>query len=99
MSTIDYASAPVPDYKIDAVYIGPVWSRDEAGQFILPEHTLGWQILDWIPRWITGPNGGPFQPTKEQKRFILWWYAVDERGRFVYRDGVLQRVKGWGLSR
>jgi hypothetical protein len=29
-------------------------------------------------------------------RFILWWYAVDEFGRFVYRKGVLQRMKGWG---
>lgn len=32
----------------------------------------------------------------EQLRFLLWWYAVDEQGRFVYRKGVLQRLKGWG---
>ncbi|WIM95779.1 terminase [Actinoplanes oblitus] len=29
-------------------------------------------------------------------RFILWWYAVGHRGRFIYRKGVLQRLKGWG---
>jgi phage terminase large subunit-like protein len=29
-------------------------------------------------------------------RFILWWYAIDARGRFIYREGVLQRLKGWG---
>lgn len=27
---------------------------------------------------------------------MLWWYAVDQAGRFVYRKGVLQRLKGWG---
>jgi phage terminase large subunit-like protein len=32
----------------------------------------------------------------EQLRFLLWWYAVDGQGRFVYRKGVLQRLKGWG---
>lgn len=37
-----------------------------------------------------------FVPTDEQTRFILWWYAVDERGRFVYRDGVFRRMKGAG---
>lgn len=35
-------------------------------------------------------------PTKEQKRFILWWYAIDAQGKFIYRDGVLGRIKGWG---
>jgi hypothetical protein len=27
---------------------------------------------------------------------VLWWYAVDATGRFVYRKGVIQRLKGWG---
>lgn len=27
---------------------------------------------------------------------MLWWYAVDDTGRFIYRKGVLQRLKGWG---
>ncbi len=33
---------------------------------------------------------------KEQGRFLLWWYAIDEKGLFRYRYGVLQRAKGWG---
>src|SRR5690348_2730254 len=41
-------------------------------------------------------DGGPWRFTPEQLRFVLWWYAVDEDGRFVYRTGVLQRMKGWG---
>lgn len=87
---------PVPDYHVEPVYIGPTWQRGPDGKFVLPERTLGWQILRWITRWVNGPGGGPFQPTKEQKRFILWWYAIDERGRFIYQDGVLGRIKGWG---
>lgn len=38
----------------------------------------------------------PFRFTQEQLRFVLWMYAVDEYGRFLYRDTVLQRLKGWG---
>lgn len=42
--------------------------------------------------------GEPFQFTAEQINFILWFYAVDSRGRFIYRRGVLRRSKGWGKS-
>jgi phage terminase large subunit-like protein len=41
-------------------------------------------------------DGGRWQFTPEQERFVLWWYAVDENGRFSYRTGCLQRLKGWG---
>lgn len=44
----------------------------------------------------TSENTGPFMPTPEQARFILWMYAVDVRGRFIFRDIILQRLKGWG---
>lgn len=86
----------VPAYHIEAKYIGPTWQRGDDGRFVMPERTLGWQILKWISIYIRGKGGGPFEPTKEQKRFLLWWYAIDERGKFIYRDGVLQRIKGWG---
>ncbi|HEX5511621.1 MAG TPA: hypothetical protein VFX41_07875, partial [Actinomycetales bacterium] len=87
----------------------PTWQRnphwdgiDPLSEFVLPEFTLGWQILKWIPENLNSDEVDehgqpiPFRPTREQSRFILWWYAVDEDGRFVYRDGVLQRLKGWG---
>jgi hypothetical protein len=38
----------------------------------------------------------PWKFTLEQARFLLWWYAVQPSGRFVYRDGVFQRLKGHG---
>jgi hypothetical protein len=90
----------------DPVRIGPTWAQnpnwdgvDQRDRFLLPEKTLGWQILAWGRDNINNEFGQPFEPTFEQARFILWWYAVDERGRFVYRKGILQRLKGWGRPR
>lgn len=37
-----------------------------------------------------------FLPTDEQVRLVLWWYAVDDTGQYVYREGVIRRLKGWG---
>jgi hypothetical protein len=89
--------------------MGPVWTQnpdwdgeDESDRWILPEITLGWQILKWIEDSLLGDevdiegNRLPFKPTPEQARFILFWYAIDEDGRFLFREGVLQRIKGWG---
>lgn len=78
--------------------IGPVWQQHEDGRFWLPERTLGWAVLDWFATYVRLPDDTecPFLPTPEQARFILWWYAVDENGRYAYRNGVLRRLKGWG---
>jgi len=32
----------------------------------------------------------------EQARWWLWWYAVNPSGVWLAKDGVLQRLKGWG---
>ena len=80
--------------------IGPTWQTDDDGEFILPERTLGWGVINWLYEYVLtpgGPHAGqPFLPTMEQVRFLLWWYAVDENGRFAYRQGTLRRLKGWG---
>lgn len=79
-------------------FMGPTWSKTPEGKWLLPEHTLGWQAVLWITTHLLSPDGSgkPFNLTREQLRFFLWWYAIDEDGRFVYRTGVLQRLKGWG---
>ena len=41
-------------------------------------------------------NENMFLPTDEQVRLLLWWYAVDEQGQYLYREGVIRRLKGWG---
>ena len=84
--TIATVSAPA-----DPVLIGPQG---------LPKYTLGWSVLAWTAEKLLQPDGpgtgNPWRYTDEQARFLLWWYAVNEAGRFVYRRGMLRRVKGWG---
>ncbi|MBM7280355.1 hypothetical protein JTZ10_21660 [Gordonia rubripertincta] len=75
--------------------IGPTWQRDENG-WVLPELTLGWQCLGWSGRWLRDQSGDDWQFTMEQARFLLWYYAVDESGRWLNSSSVLQRLKGWG---
>lgn len=81
--------------------IGPTWQQLKSGGFFLPEKTLGDQIVNWMYKYIVQPSGPragePFLVTDEQYRFLLWWYAVDaSTGRFIYRNGLLRRLKGWG---
>lgn len=85
--------------KYAPVHYGPVWERDENGHFVLPEHTLGWRIVEWCTWYLNplDPEQEAFTFTLEQLRFVLWWYAIDENGKFLYPSrGMLQRIKGWG---
>lgn len=76
--------------------LGNTWRVNDDGTWYLPEKTLGWQILGWCSSYLKNEDGERWKFTNEQARFILWWYAVDCRGRFTYRTGVLQRLKGFG---
>lgn len=100
-SSIDWEVVPFsmgPTWDLDPTWEGP---RDPQG-YILPELTLGWQALDWVSKNLLADetdendNPLPFDLTDEQKRFILWFYAIDEYGNFLYREIVLQRLKGHG---
>lgn len=66
----------------------------------LPELTLGWQALEWTMEYLLQPDGPdagtPWRLTDEQIRFWLWWYAIDGRGRFIYRRAMFRRLKGHG---
>lgn len=68
----------------------------------LPRYTLGWDILDWGTTFLAQPDGKrqgePWVYSPEQALFILWFYAIDETGKFIYRRAVLERPKGWGKS-
>lgn len=82
-----------------ALAIGPSWRRTEDGWY-LPEHTLAWSVMDWASENLVQPDGDgageQWEWTQEQARLLAWWYAIDESGRFIYRRGVLRRLKGWG---
>jgi len=87
---------PAPAWPWPPVTLGPTWQRAEDGGFLLPDRTLGWDVLAWCGIWLQFSRDVPWRFTKEQARFVLWWYAVGEDGRFLFHDGVLQRLKGWG---
>lgn len=78
----------------EAIVSLPTFPADQA--------TLGWGVADFIEGYLLQPDGDnagdPFRLTDEQLRFVLWFYAVDDRGRFIYRRSVLRRAKGWGKS-
>lgn len=85
---------------LEPVHHGPTWEVGEDGKFLLPERTLGWEVLAWAHEYLLQPDGpdagSPWKYTPEQARFLMWWYALDERGRFSNRYAMLRRSKGWG---
>ncbi|WIC90152.1 terminase large subunit [Arthrobacter phage VroomVroom] len=70
--------------------------------FPASQASLGWDVIKHIEDYCLQPDGDdagePFRLTPEQKRFTLWFYAVDSDGKFIYRRAVLRRAKGWGKS-
>ena len=88
--------AVLPSSRWEPVRIGPSWKVGRDGKWLLPEATLGWDVLAWSGRNLQHSPGEPWTYTLEQARLILWWYALDELGRFLWTDWVLQRLKGWG---
>lgn len=68
----------------------------------LPTLTLGFEALAWAARYLRHTNGlragMPWQFTREQARFVLWFYAVDEHGRWLFDRGDRRLAKGSGKS-
>jgi hypothetical protein len=90
------ADEEVPEV-VEPFTIGPTWKRGPDGRFLLPEFTLGWHCLAWTATYLQHYVGAPWRYTAEQARLTLWWYAMDPAtNRFLWRDGVIQRLKGWG---
>lgn len=90
------ASRRPPAYgAYEPVRIGPTWCWSDGG-WDLPEFSLGWGVLAWCSHWLKDKDVGPWVFTPEQARFVLWFFAVDDSGRFLNDSAVLQRLKGWG---
>ncbi len=90
------AVAPPLDLFWEPITIGPTWQWDSGNGWVLPERTLGWNVLAWCAVWLRDKSGNPWIFTPEQARFILWFYALDADGDFLHHSAVLQRLKGWG---
>ena len=68
----------------------------------LPEYTLGYEALSWMELNLKVPSGllagKPFECTLDQSLFLLWFYAVDPAGNWIYGRGVRRLSKGSGKS-
>jgi len=68
----------------------------------VPALTLGWEVVRWASKYLRHPNGPRagkrWQFIDSQVRFLLWWYAVDEEGRWLFHHGVRRLAKGSGKS-
>lgn len=68
----------------------------------VPEYTLGFEVIGWAKRFLRHPNGPRagmrWQYVESQVRFLLWWYAVDENGNWLFHHGVRRLAKGSGKS-
>lgn len=63
---------------------------------------MGWGVLAWCTKYLQQPDGvnagQRWRFTPRQVRFVLWWYAVDEAGRWLFHRGALRWSKGAGKS-
>ena len=68
----------------------------------LPKFTLGYEALAWAAKYLRHPNGiragKAWQFTREQARFVLWFYALDENGRWLFHHAARRLAKGSGKS-
>lgn len=81
---------PAPRERTDTLPLG------------LPEKTLGYHAAAWMMDNLIQPNGPwagqPFIPTDRQIAFLAHFYALTNRGTFVYRQGVRRLAKGSGKA-
>lgn len=77
------------------------WPDDPDEKLALMESSLGPSLIDWA-EWRTdepgllNDEGEPWRFTDGQARFLILWYAFDERGRFRFRRGCKRGSKGTG---
>jgi len=94
--------------RIDTLPAWP-WGWDDRAA----PRTLGWHLVAWAEGGLgefhpddfpglTQPNGPrarqAFRFTDRQRAFVLWWYAVDDAGRFLFHHGARRLAKGSGKS-
>lgn len=89
-----------PGYYVDPVsgaWKSIPWPTDPDEKAALVASSLGPALIEWAESTLTDyQTGNPWRYTEGQQRFLILWYAVDERGRFVYRSGVKRGAKGTG---
>lgn len=82
-----------------------IWAADglpEGAPWDYGYETLGDSVIAWCEEMLAQPDGiyagdsWSFAPYQE--RWLLWWFAVDAVGQFLFRAGQLVLPKGMGKS-
>lgn len=103
--TLTATSDLPPGYRLDpdtGAWLSIPWPADRVAKAALVSRSLGPALIDWAewrtdePGLIDYLTGEPWRYTDGQKRFLILWYAYDERGRWLYRSGVKRGAKGTG---
>ncbi|AHY26919.1 terminase [Mycobacterium phage Nairb] len=88
--------APPPPARWEPIRIGPTWDWNPERGWLLPELSMGWEVLGWCGYWLRDQKGQDWQFTPEQARFLLHYEAISDAGRLLHRTAVFQRLKGHG---
>lgn len=68
----------------------------------VPDLTLGWGAAKWASKYLRHPNGPRvgerWEFINSQLRFLLWFYAIDESGQWLFNHAVRRLAKGSGKS-
>lgn len=68
----------------------------------LPLYTLGYEAITWMERNLLQPNGPhagrPVRLVHSQAMFLVYFYAVDENGNWLFNRAVRRLAKGSGKS-
>lgn len=94
----------LPGYRVDSfgAWVTIPWPSDQAEKNALIVSSLGPDLIEWAEGRTDEPGltdyltGRPWRFTPGQKRFLILWYAFDERGRWLYRSGLKRGAKGTG---
>lgn len=82
------------EYGDDSLPVG--WPHEQGVK------SLGYEVLAWAETYLAQPDGdtagNPWQWRESQARFVAWWYAIDERGAFLFSRGQIVLPKGSGKS-
>jgi len=93
-----------PGYRMDELgaWVTLPWPSDPDEKMALVSSSLGPGLIDWAewrtdePGLVDYLTGRPWRYTPGQKRFLILFYAYDERGRWLYRSAVKRGAKGTG---
>lgn len=109
---LSHGSTPLAVAPADRLDTLPPWPWDVLDPDA--PRTLGWHAIAWAEGWtgfpglpdgwrgLVQPNGPrarkPFRFTMRQRRFLLWFYSLDDEAQWLFLYAIRRLAKGSGKS-